>query len=200
MNSREIELLAIGAGPSNLGLAVALEELAPDLAENSLIIERNQTVEWQSGMLLPWAKSQVSFLKDLATLRNPRSRFTFLSFLKATGRIDGFINMGSLTPYRLEISAYLDWVARSLSKVSVELGRDCVRIEPSRDDSGTLTGWSPRWPTEARSPAVTWSSVPAGTRTSLRSWPACPRDGSSTAPGTSRVSQACRSSSRTASP
>jgi L-ornithine N5-monooxygenase len=141
MNRREVELLAIGAGPSNLGLAVALEELAPDLAGNSLIIDRNHAVEWQPGMLLPWAKSQVSFLKDLATLRNPRSRFTFLNFLKSTGRLDGFINMGSLTPYRLELSAYLDWVAGSLSKVSVELGRDCVSIEPSRDDSGTLTGW-----------------------------------------------------------
>jgi L-ornithine N5-oxygenase len=34
MAKREVELLAIGAGPSNLGLAVALEELAPDVAEN----------------------------------------------------------------------------------------------------------------------------------------------------------------------
>ena len=141
MTRREVELLAVGAGPSNLGLAVALEELAPDLAENSLIIDRNQAIEWQPGMLLPWATSQVSFLKDLVTLRNPRSRFTFLNFLKSTGRLDGFINLGSLAPYRIEISAYLDWVARSLATVPVELGCNCVRIEPSRDASGTLTGW-----------------------------------------------------------
>jgi L-ornithine N5-oxygenase len=141
MARRDVELLAVGAGPSNLGLAVALEELAPDLAANSVIIDRNQTIEWQPGMLLPWAKSQVSFLKDLVTLRNPRSRFTFLNFLRSTGRLDGFINLGSLTPYRLEISAYLQWVAQSLAKVPVELGRDCVGIEPSRNASGTLTGW-----------------------------------------------------------
>jgi L-ornithine N5-oxygenase len=141
MSTREVELLAVGAGPSNLGLAVALEELAPDIAENSLIIDRNPRIEWQSGMLLPWATSQVSFLKDLVTLRNPRSRFTFLNFLRATGRIDDFVNVSGLAPYRLEISAYLDWVAKSLAKVSVELGRDCVRIEPARDSAGTLTGW-----------------------------------------------------------
>ena len=141
MTRREVELLAVGAGPSNLGLAIALEELAPDLAENALIIDRNQTVEWQSGMLLPWATSQVSFLKDLVTLRNPRSRFTFLNFLKSTGRLDAFVNLGALAPYRLEISAYLEWVARSLTKVSVELGRNCVRLEPALDASGTLTGW-----------------------------------------------------------
>lgn len=141
MTRRDVELLAVGAGPSNLGLAVALEELAPELAENSLVIERNQTIEWQHGMLLPWAKSQVSFVKDLVTLRNPRSKFSFLSHLQATGRLDDFINMGSFLPYRVEIAEYLSWVARSLSKVSVELGRDCVSITGERDAAGTLTHW-----------------------------------------------------------
>jgi L-ornithine N5-monooxygenase len=108
MARRDVELLAVGAGPSNLGLAVALEELAPELAENSLIIDRSPTIEWQQGMLLPWAKSQVSFLKDLVTLRNPRSKFSFLSHLHSTGRLDEFINMSSFLPYRVEISEYLN--------------------------------------------------------------------------------------------
>lgn len=141
MANREVELLAIGAGPSNLGLAVALEELAPDVAENTLLIDRNPTIEWQPGMLLPWAKSQVAFVKDLVTLRNPRSRFSFLSHLHATGRLDDFINMGELTPYRLEIAEYLRWVASSLAKVRYELGCDCVSIAPQRDAAGALTGW-----------------------------------------------------------
>lgn len=142
MTRRNVELLAVGAGPSNLGLAVALEELAPDLAGDSLIIDRNPSIEWQSGLLLPWAKSQVSFLKDLVTLRNPRSRFSFLNFLKSTGRLDDFINLGQQSPYRLEISAYLNWVAESLATVRVELGRDCLGIEPSRSPAGTVTGWT----------------------------------------------------------
>lgn len=141
MAKREVELLAVGAGPSNLGLAVALEELAPDVAENTLLIDRNLTIEWQPGLLLPWAKSQVAFVKDLVTLRNPRSRFSFLSHLHATGRLDDFINMGELAPYRLEIAEYLRWVANSLAKVRYELGCDCVSIEPRRDADGTLTGW-----------------------------------------------------------
>ena len=88
--------------PNGKKVSVALEELAPEVAENSVIIDRNETIQWQSGMLLPWATSQVSFLKDLVTLRNPRSRFTFLNFLRSTGRIDDFINAGSLAPYRLD--------------------------------------------------------------------------------------------------
>src|SRR3954452_17591342 len=122
MANREVELLAVGAGPSNLGLAVALEEIAPDLAESSLVIDRNPTIEWQQGMLLPWAKSQVSFLKDLVTQRNPRSRFSFLSHLKATERLDDFVNMSSYLPYRVEIAEYLRWVARSLTRVRIEMG------------------------------------------------------------------------------
>ncbi len=141
MSRREVELLAIGAGPSNLGLAIALEELAPDLARNALIIERSPSIEWQPGLLLPEAKSQVSFLKDLVTLRNPRSRFTFLNHLRATGRLDDFINMSNLTPYRLEISAYLDWVAKSLALVSIQLGTGCTSIRPQRDASGAVERW-----------------------------------------------------------
>ena len=77
-------------------------------------MEQHDNVVWQRGMLLPWSQSQVSFLKDLVTLRNPRSQFSFVNFLHATGRLDEFINLGSFTPYRLEISDYLSWVARSL--------------------------------------------------------------------------------------
>src|SRR3954465_13059552 len=91
----KVELLAIGAGPSNLGLAVALEELAPDLADDALLIDRNPTIEWQPGMLMPWGTSEVSFLKDLVTQRDPRSRFSFLNYLYETGRLDEFVNMST---------------------------------------------------------------------------------------------------------
>jgi L-ornithine N5-oxygenase len=144
MSHREVELLAIGAGPSNLGLAVALEELAPELAENSLLIERADAVVWQQGLLLPWVTSQISFLKDLVTLRNPCSEFSFINFLASSGRLDDFINLGNQWPYRTEISQYLAWVAGSLSKVRVELGRQAVGIEARRDPDGTLIGWTCR--------------------------------------------------------
>jgi len=141
VQARETELLAVGAGPSNLGLAVALEELAPELAAGTLVTERRPAIEWQSGMLLPRAKSQVSFLKDLVTQRNPRSGYSFLAYLHATGRLDDFINMATFTPYRREMSGYLAWVARSLALVRVEFGRDCASIRPRRDGTGALTGW-----------------------------------------------------------
>jgi L-ornithine N5-oxygenase len=141
MSDSEVELLAIGAGPANLALAVALEELAPDLAENTLLIEREAAVEWQSGLLLPWAKSQVSFLKDLVTLRNPQSEFSFLSYLHSVGRLDEFINMASFEPYRVEISDYFQWAAKSLAKVRLRLSCAATSVEPRYDAAGTVTGW-----------------------------------------------------------
>jgi L-ornithine N5-oxygenase len=145
MTHQDVELLAIGAGPSNLALAVALEELAPDdLARNSLLIERSDAVAWQRGLLLPWVTSQISFLKDLVTLRNPSSRFSFVNYMHSIGRLDEFINLGGLWPYRTEISSYLNWVANSLAKVRLELGRECLAVQPRRNADGTLAGWTTR--------------------------------------------------------
>ncbi|MEO6503433.1 MAG: SidA/IucD/PvdA family monooxygenase [Jatrophihabitantaceae bacterium] len=142
MNFPEIELLAIGAGPSNLALAVAIEEMAPsDFARKCVVIEQHDDIVWQRGMLLPWAQSQVSFLKDLVTMRNPRSRFTFTNYLYETQRLHDFINMSSFLPFRLEVSSYLQWVARSLSLVRVRYGRRCMRVDVVRSAAGEITGW-----------------------------------------------------------
>jgi L-ornithine N5-oxygenase len=137
----EVELVAIGAGPANLALAVALEELAPELASRTLILERHEDVAWQREMLLPWSQSQVSFLKDLVTLRNPRSAFTFVNYLHSVGRLDEFVNLGSATPYRLEISNYLCWVAASLRRVRIRYGWTCASIVPRRGARDEITGW-----------------------------------------------------------
>lgn len=141
MNRHEVEVLAIGAGPANLALGVALEELAPDVAHGTLIIEQHDDLAWQRGMLLPWAQSQVSFLKDLVTLRNPRSQFSFINYLHSIGRLDDFINLGSFTPYRVEISDYLQWVGRGLTKVRVQYDRRCVSIEPGYSFDDEVTEW-----------------------------------------------------------
>ncbi|MEU7351059.1 SidA/IucD/PvdA family monooxygenase [Streptomyces albidoflavus] len=145
MRHQEVEVLAIGAGPANLALGIALEELAPkELAAGTLIIEQHDDTLWQRGMLLPWTQSQVSFLKDLVTLRNPRSEFSFVNYLHTTGRLDEFINLGTFTPYRSEISGYLQWVASSLSEVRVEYGRRCVSLEPGPLVDGEVSHWLAR--------------------------------------------------------
>ncbi|WP_283812081.1 SidA/IucD/PvdA family monooxygenase [Bradyrhizobium archetypum] len=41
-------------------------------------------------MLLPGSDMQISFLKDLVSLRDPTSPFTFLNYLHKRGRFAGF--------------------------------------------------------------------------------------------------------------
>ncbi|MBL1073649.1 SidA/IucD/PvdA family monooxygenase [Nocardia sp. 2] len=142
MIEHEVEVLALGAGPANLAFAVALEESgAPGLAANTLLLEQHPDVKWQRDMLLPWARSQVSFVKDLVTLRNPRSRFSFLNFLHEHDRLDEFVNLSTFHPYRWELSDYQQWVAHSLELVRVRHGARAERIEPRRTRDGRITGW-----------------------------------------------------------
>jgi L-ornithine N5-monooxygenase len=139
---QDVGVLAIGAGPANLALAVAIEESgARELAGDTLVLEQHADVKWQRGTLMPWARSQVSFLKDLVTLRNPRSRFSFLSFLHDRGRLDEFVNLGTFHPYRWEMSDYLQWVANSLERVRIRYDARALSIEPTTEN-GVITGWT----------------------------------------------------------
>nr|BFE86602.1 hypothetical protein GCM10020093_092030 [Planobispora longispora] len=167
------------------------------MAADSLVIEQADTVAWQPGMLLPEAQSQVSFLKDLVTLRNPRSRFSFVNYLHSVGRLSQFINMGSLWPYRVEISDYFKWVADSLSRVRLEYSRRCTAVEPLRDAGGTLTGWLTHL-ADGSTIGSRYLVVGIGRGlTSRRSSRACRSGASSTARGTSSGSPSCPRRCRT---
>jgi L-ornithine N5-oxygenase len=72
-----------------------------------LFMERQSQFAWHAGMQLPGAKMQISSLKDLATPSEPRSRFTFLNYLFEKGRLNQFINLGTLLPTRAEYEDYL---------------------------------------------------------------------------------------------
>ncbi|MFD5339466.1 SidA/IucD/PvdA family monooxygenase [Streptomyces hawaiiensis] len=142
----EVEVLALGAGPANLALAVAMEELAAEeLAAGTYIAEAHDGIVWQRGMLLPWTQSQVSFVKDLVTLRNPRSKFSFINFLHSVGRLDEFVNLGTFTPYRQEISNYLQWVADSVSRVRIGYGKRALSVAPTWNADGRVDGWLTRF-------------------------------------------------------
>jgi L-ornithine N5-oxygenase len=72
-------------------------------------------------MLLPDTIMQISCLKDLATLRNPTSPFTFLSYLHEHNRLVSFINRGSVIPTRREYADYLKWAANKVKRTESSL-------------------------------------------------------------------------------
>ncbi|OLF19030.1 lysine N(6)-hydroxylase/L-ornithine N(5)-oxygenase family protein [Actinophytocola xanthii] len=135
------DVLGVGFGPSNLALAIAIaEHNAGDREDeqrtepvSALFLERQPRFGWHRGMLIDDATMQVSFLKDLVTMRNPTSEFSFLSYLHSADRLVDFINQKSLFPLRIEFHDYLEWAAARLDEV-VRYGREVIAVEPVTED------------------------------------------------------------------
>lgn len=110
------DVIAVGLGPANLGLAAAIDEANREGASlDALFVDRHTHFEWHPEMLLPSSVMQVSFLKGLVTQRNPSSPFSFLNYIHARGRLNDFINRQTFFPSRREFADYLTWVSDSVS-------------------------------------------------------------------------------------
>jgi len=127
------DVVGIGFGPSNLALAVALEEEYGS-GVNAVFFERQARFGWHRDMLIEGATMQVHFLKDLVTLRNPASPYSFLSYLQEKGRLVDFINHKTVFPTRLEFHDYLEWAASSFAGL-VRYDSEVVAVRPHDDDT-----------------------------------------------------------------
>ncbi len=107
------DVVGLGFGPANLALAIALEE--HEYPVTRAFFERQAGLGWHRDMLVPSAKMQVSFLKDLATFRNPTSRYSFVSYLHAKKRLARFLNKQDFFPTRQEFHDYLEWAESALA-------------------------------------------------------------------------------------
>ncbi|EAQ85528.1 hypothetical protein CHGG_09542 [Chaetomium globosum CBS 148.51] len=108
----ELDLVCVGFGPASVAIAVALHDSmeAGKMAQapKVLFLEKQPQFAWHAGMLLPGAKMQISFVKDLASLRDPRSNFTFLNYLHKNNRYAQLVPkiLGDKTaPYRVVVVA-----------------------------------------------------------------------------------------------
>jgi L-ornithine N5-oxygenase len=134
-------VVGVGFGPANLALAIAIEEhnrrqpARPPIS--AAFAERQPSFGWHRGMLLDGTTMQVSFLKDLAMMRDPTSDFGFLSYLHARGRLVDFINHKTLFPSRVEFHDYLEWSAGRLDGF-VTYGQEVTGLRPVRGDDGEI--------------------------------------------------------------
>ncbi|GAA4437421.1 lysine N(6)-hydroxylase/L-ornithine N(5)-oxygenase family protein [Actinokineospora soli] len=108
-----VDVLGVGFGPANLALAIALREDAPGVTAHFL--EAQRTPRWQGGMLLDGSNIQNHPVRDLVTLRNPRSRYSFINYLFEQGRLIEHLNLPMEFPLRKEYAQYIDWVTRELA-------------------------------------------------------------------------------------
>lgn len=131
------DLITVGFGPACLAIAAALHDALEDsntaqslktTSPKVAFLERQAQFAWHAGMQIPGAKMQISFMKDMATFRNPRSRFTFINYLHENGRLAHFTNLGTFLPRRAEYEDYLRWCARQFEDL-VSYGEEVVDIQ-----------------------------------------------------------------------
>jgi L-ornithine N5-oxygenase len=135
-----LDLICIGFGPASLAIAIALHDTQTSRpGPKALFLEKQPHFAWHAGMQLPGAKMQISFLKDLATPRDPTSKFTFLNYLFQKGRLNHFINLGTFLPSRVEYEDYLRWCAGFFErKGEVRYGMEVLGVRVgSRGAEGT---------------------------------------------------------------
>ena len=123
-----LEAVGVGVGPFNLSLAALL---APT-GFNARFFDKGEEFQWHPGLLFPEATIQVSYLKDLVTLVDPTSPYTFVAFLHEHKRLYRFLNRSENRVSRKEFNQYLRWVAGRLPNVEFRAEVREVAFEADR--------------------------------------------------------------------
>jgi len=127
MPAKPLDILGIGIGPFNLGLACLVR---PIKSVDCLFVERNEEFAWHGGTLIETATLQTPFLCDLVTLADPTSPFSLLNYFKETGRIYTFyavlIDTANFFLPRNEFNAYFRWAAAKLDTLQFNRSVDMV--------------------------------------------------------------------------
>ncbi|WP_085991453.1 lysine N(6)-hydroxylase/L-ornithine N(5)-oxygenase family protein [Oceanobacillus senegalensis] len=111
MDQRNIlDIIGIGVGPFNLGLAALLEKTDCTY----ICFEQKPKFDWHPGMLLEGTTLQVPFMADLVTMVDPTSPYSFLNYLHEHERLYQFYFFEKFQIPRNEYNHYCQWVANRL--------------------------------------------------------------------------------------
>jgi len=80
------------------------------------------------------------FIYDLATIRNPRSAFSYTNYLLARSRLVEFANSDRLNPLRLEFEDYVSWCAGQFAD-NVSYSSEVVAVTPEKTE-GIVRWWN----------------------------------------------------------
>ncbi len=125
------DVIGVGIGPFNLGLAALLDPLED---VDAVFFDAKPEFAWHSGLMLPGAQIQVPFLADLVTLADPTSQHSFLNYLHDRGRLYRFYFHERFHVLRREYEAYCHWVAERIESCRFGHRVDAIRPAPG--------GWS----------------------------------------------------------
>ncbi|KAF1363146.1 hypothetical protein EJ07DRAFT_76112, partial [Lizonia empirigonia] len=131
------DLVCVGFGAAQLATAIANREARTN--SKVLFLERKPGFSWHSGSHLPRSRMESPFLYDLATIRNPRSAFSYACYLLARNRLVEFANSDRLNPLRDEFEDYIKWCAEEF-KDEARYGSEVVGVAPESEDN-TVRSW-----------------------------------------------------------
>ncbi|SDW27993.1 lysine N6-hydroxylase [Marininema mesophilum] len=125
-----LDLIGIGIGPFNLGLAAMLKK-TPEV--QALFLERKPKFEWHPGLLIEGTTLQVPFLADVVTMADPTSPFSFLNYLKEHQRLYHFYFLERFHIPRNEYNHYCQWVTQELDNCA--FNRNVLNIQWEENDT-----------------------------------------------------------------
>ncbi|KAF1957106.1 hypothetical protein CC80DRAFT_491931 [Byssothecium circinans] len=131
------DLVCIGFGPAQLATAIANREARKPT--KVLFVERKPAFSWHNPHLAR-TRMENPFLLDLATVRNPRSAFSYVNYLLVKNRLVEFANSDRPNPLRMEFEEYLQWCAEQF-KDEVRYGSEAVQVKAERGD-GVVKHWN----------------------------------------------------------
>ncbi|KAF1831745.1 hypothetical protein BDW02DRAFT_504533 [Decorospora gaudefroyi] len=136
-SSPQFDLMCVGFGAAQLATAIANRESRKP--SRMLFVEQKPAFSWGSGSHLARTRMESPFMYDLATLRNPRTAFSYVNYLLARNRLIEFANSDRLNPLREEFEDYMKWCAEHF-KGEVRYGSEVVDVAPETEGVA-VTGW-----------------------------------------------------------
>lgn len=93
----------------------------------NLFLDKKESFGWHDGQQIPGSTIQVSMLKDLVSLSQPTSPYSFLSYLHESGRIYHFLSAQFDAVPRQEFRNYMEWACQK--NRNIVFGQEVTSVE-----------------------------------------------------------------------
>ncbi|KAL6712232.1 hypothetical protein ACN47E_000109 [Coniothyrium glycines] len=133
-----LDVVGVGFGATQLATAIANRESRTPV--KALFFERQPFFSWHSEKHPARSRMDSPFMYDLATLRNPRTAFSYVNYLLARKRLVEFANSDRLNPLREEFNDYMKWCAEQFKK-EVRYNHEVVGVAPEKENN-VVQGWT----------------------------------------------------------
>lgn len=140
------DVIGIGIGPFNLGLAALLEKV-PEV--KSLFLEKKPSFNWHPDMLIEGTTLQVPFFADLVSMVDVKSEYSFLNYLQTHNRLYHFYFLEKFHIPRKEYNHYCRWVSEQLEPC--QFGVDVQEVMPYTMPDGDVVYEVSAWSEDTQS-------------------------------------------------